>query len=308
MKIAVLGAGAMGSIYAGHLSQNNEVYVIDVNQEIVDRINSQGMLIEENGEVNSYYPKAHVTTENLPEVDLLLVFVKSIYSETALENNKHLIGNNTIIMTLQNGAGHEKLLSKFVPEDRIIIGTTEDNGAVLASGNIRRGGDGKTNIGTVLKSATINLNEIKEVFDKAGFQVNINSNIQQLIWNKLIINASLSVVTGVLQCSIGDIARNEYAWEMTVALFEEVIKTGEAQGLKFDWDIELEKVRKVSIDNPNGYTSIYQDIKNLRRTEVDTISGAVVNAAHKLGVEVPISEFVVNMVHALEKNNNKFIV
>lgn len=300
MKIAVIGGGAMGSIYAGHLSTNNEVYIVDINQEVVNNINSEGLTIVEDEKENIYKPKAVVDSKKIGYVDLVIVFVKSIFSENALATNKNLIGENTALMTLQNGAGHEKVLKKFVPEDRIIIGTTEDNGAVLEVAKVRRGGEGRTNIGSIVKEPSINLEEIKEAFDKSGFKVEIHNNIQQLIWNKIITNASLSSVTAILQCSMGYIARDEYAWNMTESLFNEVIMTGEALGLKFNRDAELEKVRDTSMNNPEGYTSIYADIKNGRKTEVDTISGAVVQAAKELGIQVPVSEFVVNMIHALE--------
>lgn len=299
MKIVVIGAGAMGSIYSGHLSQANDVYVVDVNQDVVDHINKNGIVLEENGEENRYYPKAFVDSSEIGKVDLVLLFVKSIFSKIALESNQNLIGKNTALMTLQNGAGHEEILKEFVSEDRIVIGTTEDNGSVLDLGRVKRGGKGKTNIGTIVENPKVNLNDIKNSFDKSGFNVEIHDNIQQLVWNKLITNASLSVVTGILQCSMGFIARDEYAWNMTKVLFDEVIKTGQALGLSFEVDKELEKVRQTSLDNPEGYTSIYSDIKKGRKTEVNTISGAVISNAKKVGVKVPVSEFVVNMINAL---------
>ncbi|MDD7305416.1 MAG: 2-dehydropantoate 2-reductase [Peptoniphilaceae bacterium] len=302
MKIVIIGGGAMGSIYAGHLSTNNEVYMVDINQDVVDKVNKDGLVVLEDGKENIYKPKAVTDSKGIGTADLIIVFVKSIFSESALRENMHLIGNNTALMTLQNGAGHEKILSKFVPLDRVIIGTTEDNGAVVGLGKVRRGGDGKTNIGSIAKNPKVSLEKIKESFDKSGFKVEIHDNIQQLIWNKIITNASLSSVTAILQCSMGYIARDEYAWKMTQSLFNEVINTGEALGLKFDREKELEKVRMTSMNNPEGYTSIYADIKNGRKTEVDTISGAVVQTAKEVGVEVPVSEFVVNMIHALENS------
>lgn len=76
-------------------------------------------------------------------MDLVILFVKALYSRSALSANRELIGPDTFLMTLQNGSGHEDILSEFVPANHIIIGTTEDNGAVLAPGYVRRGGTGK---------------------------------------------------------------------------------------------------------------------------------------------------------------------
>ena len=128
MKIAVIGAGAMGSIYGGHLSLHNEVYLVDTNPDVVRTINEKGITLEENGEDHIYHPKAVTDTAGLPEMDLVILFVKALFSHAALASNRRLIGRDTYLLTLQNGSGHEDILGEFVPEDHIIIGTTEDQG------------------------------------------------------------------------------------------------------------------------------------------------------------------------------------
>lgn len=208
-------------------------------------------------------------------------------------------------MTLQNGAGHEDILSEFVPKERIIIGTTEDNGAVLDFGYVRRGGKGKTNIGMIVPDSNGMLGKIKESFDSCGFDTHIYDNIQQLIWDKLFTNVSLSALTGVLQVPIGFIAADEYAWSMTVTLIKEALAVAKALGLEFDEQEIIERVRNTSISSPEGKTSIYADLKAGRRTEVNTISGAVVRAGEKTGVDVPTHRMIVNMVHAMEDRDRK---
>lgn len=208
-------------------------------------------------------------------------------------------------MTLQNGAGHEDILSEFVPKERIIIGTTEDNGAVLDFGYVRRGGKGKTNIGMLVPDSNGMLGKIKESFDSCGFDTHIYDNIQQLIWDKLFTNVSLSALTGVLQVPIGFIAADEYAWSMTVTLIKEALAVAKALGLEFDEQEIIERVRNTSISSPEGKTSIYADLKAGRRTEVNTISGAVVRAGEKTGVDVPTHRMIVNMVHAMEDRDRK---
>ena len=125
MKIAVIGAGAMGSIYGGHLSLKNEVYLVDTNQSVVDEINKSGLTLLENGQDVVYHPTAVTSTVGLEPMDLVILFVKAIFSEAALNSNRQIIGSNTYLMTLQNGSGHEDILSEYVPENHIIIGTTE---------------------------------------------------------------------------------------------------------------------------------------------------------------------------------------
>ena len=300
MKIAVLGAGAMGSIYGGHLSLNNDVYMIDKKQELVDTINNDGLKLFENNNDVIYNPKAVTESKNIGEVDLVILFVKSLYSRAALMENSHIIGGNTYVMTLQNGAGHEDIISEFVPMERIIIGTTEDNGAILDTGYVRRGGKGKTNIGMLLPDSNNMLEKVKEVFDSCGFDTHIYSNIQQLIWDKLFTNVSLSALTGVLQVPMGFIAQDEYAWNMAVTLIKEAMAVAKAMGLDFDEAEMIERVKNTSLGSPEGRTSIYTDLSKDRPTEVNTISGAVVKAGDKVGVPVPSHKMIVNIVHAME--------
>lgn len=301
MKIAVIGAGAMGSIYGGRLSKYNEVYMVDTNEFIIDKINHDGLIIQENGEDLEFRPIGVTNTENIGEVDLVILFVKSLFSKEALSANLGIIGEHTYVMTLQNGSGHEDIIAEFISKDRIIIGTTEDNGAVLAPGYIKHGGLGKTNIGMLVDDSNGYLEKLKEVFNQCGFNTIIHKNIQELIWDKLFTNVSLSVITGILQVRMGYIAQNSHALFMTECLIKEAVQVANSLGMNFNELEVLEKVKTTSLNSKDGCTSIYSDLRDGRKTEVDTISGSVVKASKKCRVPVPTHEFVVAMVHALEE-------
>ncbi|ETP72372.1 2-dehydropantoate 2-reductase [Lachnospiraceae bacterium JC7] len=303
MKIAVIGAGAMGSIYGGHLSLKNEVYLVDTNQTVVDIINEKGLILEEDGKQNIYHPKAVVDTSGLGEMDLIILFVKALFSRAALSGNKCLIGPDTYVMTLQNGSGHEDILAEFVDKEHILIGTTEDQGTVLGTAHVRHGGEGNTNLGMITEDKTGILPKIKEIFDSCGFKMKLHENIQQLIWNKLFTNISLSAVTAVLQVKMGYIASDEHAFAMAGMLLHEAVETAHALGLSADEKELLEKVKKTSENVPEGITSICADLGKGRKTEVDTISGSVIRAAKKAGVSVPCHEFLVHMVHSMENRS-----
>lgn len=303
MKIAVIGAGAMGSIYGGHLSKNNEVYLVDTNAALIDKIQKDGLVLLEDGQDVVYHPHAVTSTEEIGQVDLIILFVKSLYSRAALKGNQRIIGENTYILTLQNGSGHEDIISEVVSEDKIIIGTTEDNGALLELGHVRHGGVGKTNIGMLTEDTHDFLNRVKESFDSCDFQTMIHKNIQQLIWTKLFTNVSLSAVTGILQVPMGYITRNAHAWYLTERLIKEAVAVAHGLGLNFIESEIITKVKTASENSPEGITSICADLRGGRKTEVDTISGSVVRASKKCGVPAPTHEFVVEMVHAMEERS-----
>lgn len=300
MKIAVLGAGAMGGLFSSYLSRQNEVTVIDVNPALVEKVTKEGLTVEEpDGSSAVYHPNAVLSTEGMEPVDLIVVFVKAMFSESALNNNKGIIGPDTYLMTLQNGSGHEDMLGKFVPQDHIIIGTTQHNASVAGLGVTRHGGSGMTHMGCVTGSAS-RLQKFADAFTACGLQADVSDGVQKMIWNKLFTNVSASALTGALQVPLGYISSNEHAWKLCCTLIREAVDAAAGLGMEFDYDEKVAEVKAVCDNSPNGLTSIYADLRDGRRSEVDTISGSVVRAGKKGGVPTLSHEFLVGLIHAME--------
>ena len=292
----------MGSLFGGYLSKHNEVWLVDVDPEKVDKISRDGITIHETSGNQVYFPKAVTSTADLGEMDLIIVFVKAMYSRKALSGNKHLIGRNTYVLTLQNGAGHEKVLLEFVPAEQAIIGTTQHNSSIIESGHIHHGGGGSTSIG-LLNGFCSKIQSIADNFTKCGFETAISEDIKKQIWNKLFTNVSSSVMTAVLQVKLGFLLDNAHGWLLVEQLAREAVTVANADGMGYEPEEVVAELKRLLGNVREGYTSIYADIKNGVPTEVDTISGSVISEAKRLGVSVPSHEFVVNLVHAIEEKN-----
>lgn len=300
MRIAVLGGGAMGSLFGGYLSRKNEVILVDVSAPLVEKVRAGGVVIQEpDGTSAAYRVEALNQTAGQPPVDLMILFVKAMYSESALAQNRGMIGPDTYLMTLQNGSGHEQTLLEFVDRDHVIIGTTQHNSAVVEPGVVRHGGSGLTHIGS-LSGAPGRLDEIARSMTDCGLATDRSANIQKLIWEKLFTNVSASVLTAVLQVPLGFIAQDPNAWSICERLVCEAVAVANADGMGFDARQKVEEVRRVCENSPQGLTSIYADIRDGRRSEVDTISGSVVRASRRNGTPAPTHEAVVALVKALE--------
>ena len=305
MNIVILGTGAMGGLFGAYLSKRNEVTLIDTKPELVEIINSEGMKVKEpDGSVTAYFPKASLPTSYMPKMDLVIVFVKALYSESALKANSSIIGPDTYIMTLQNGSGHEDILSKFADEEHIIIGTTQHNANVSNLGTSNHGGSGKTYIGLITGDES-KLTSITEEFTACSIETYISKDVKKMVWDKMFTNVSVSALTGALQVPMGFIVKDEHAWILCCRLIKEAVDVAIALGMEFDYDEKVAQVKAVCENSPEGLTSIYADLKNGRRTEVDTISGSVVAAGEKCGVPVPNHSFLVNFIHAMEKRGGK---
>ena len=305
MKITVLGAGAMGSLFSGYLSRKNDVTVVDVSDVMVKAIQGQGVRIrEKDGTVSTGHPTAVKDSSGIGYQDLVVVFVKSMFTVSALETNRNLIGPDTYIMTLQNGAGHESKLLKFADRKHVVIGSTQHNSSVIEPGFVNHGGSGITSIG-LLDGNSECLRGIAENFTACGFECHTENNVQKQVWKKMFTNTAASSLTALFQVPLGFIHTDPNANWLMRQLCREAVEVANSLGLGFDLEEVTRDVDKVCENAPNGYTSIYADIRDGRRSEVDTISGSVVEAAHDQGIEVPYHEMVVKCIHALENKSKE---
>jgi 2-dehydropantoate 2-reductase len=306
MKIAVLGAGAMGSLFGGYLSKHNDVWLLDVDAQRVKAINEKGVTITEKDGESVFMPKAMTDASGLDKMDLIIVFVKAMFTFEAISQNRHLIGKDTYIMTLQNGAGHEAKLLQFTDADHVLIGTTQHNSSIISDGHIHHGGGGNTTIG-ILGGKSARVQHIADSFSSCGIETMISEDVKWQIWTKLFLNTAASPLTAILQVPLGFILDDPYACSMMERLAREAVAVANAEGFaQFDAEEVIGDIKNVLANAKGGYTSIYADLKKAVRTEVDTISGFVVEEAKRLGVAVPYHEFVVSLIHAFEdKAQNK---
>lgn len=300
MKIAVIGPGAMGLLFGSYLSQHHDVTLVGTNPAKMQSITENGVTIREtDGSEHIYRPHATADTTGLSPVDLVIVQVKASASEAALTKNKALIDPDTILMTLQNGMGHETLLSRFAAREQIVIGTTQQGSYKVGETVVCHSGLGKTFLGAVTGDSS-RFAPLAEMFAGCGFPCEVCSQVQGMIWDKLMINASSSVLSGILQVAQGYVEQDSHAWTLAEKLIRELCAAATADGYPFDAEEQIARIRLHLQKAPDGFTSIYADLKAGRRTEVDVINGAVVEAGHRHNIPVPTHEFVVELVHAME--------
>lgn len=302
MKIAIIGAGAMGSLYGGYLNKSgNEVYLIDVWKEHVDAINTNGLQIEEPSGAIYTYPKAVTQASLAGIVELAVVFVKSIMTYKALEANKAVIGPDTMVLSLQNGYGNIEEIEKFVGKDHIIAGTTAHGATMLGPGKIKHAGVGDTHIGSVLKGKEDRIMQIVEVFKEAGFAIDVSDNVMKLIWEKLIINVGINALTAAVGMKNGELLDFDETKEIMELLVYEAVNTANANGMDFNRKESFEKVKMVAERTAQNKSSMLQDIANKRKTEIEMINGAIVREGQKNKISTPVNKVLLNMIRIMEK-------
>ncbi len=302
MKIVIIGAGAMGGLYGAYLSRKNQVIMVDTVEAVVQTIREKGITVREPDGSEHVY-KENITayrSGQCPEkADLIILFVKSIYLESALEQNKELFHQDAIVMSLQNGAGNDRKIEKYVPKERIIIGTSKHSARSEGCGVVSHAGKGETTIGSNHGAEEL-LKRVEAALKGCDFETVISHDIQRIIWSKLFVNLSVNTFTAITQTPIGYMIQNDYAWNFAKRLIYEAVEVAEEDGTYFDRREVLANVHKVCEDAKNGYSSMYQDRKRKLRTEIDAINGAIVEQAKLYGVPVPYNTLIVDLIHAIE--------
>ncbi|MBP1745219.1 MAG: panE [Firmicutes bacterium] len=302
MKIAVIGAGAMGSLYGGYLSKvSEEVYLVDVWQQHVDAINKNGLIVEGKDRETVVYPKAVSSAEEIGYVDLALIFVKSTITGSALEKNKAILGPDTIVLSLQNGYGNVEQMAEYVNINNIIAGTTAHGSTMLAPGHIKHAGKGETHIGWVQKRKDGRIDSISDILSRAGFETIVSDNVMELIWSKLIINVGINALSAILNLKNGELLIYDETKELMRMAILEAVKTAKAAGIDFDEEEMVKKVMNIAFATGENKSSMLQDILNKRKTEIDTINGAIVKVGVKHSVETPVNVVLTTLVKTLEK-------
>jgi 2-dehydropantoate 2-reductase len=298
MKIAVIGAGAMGSVVGGLLAKaGNDVTLVDVWREAVDAINANGLRI------NDDVVKVRATDKpgDIGVVDLVLVFVKCYHTEAAVRNALSLIGPDTVVLSLQNGWGNGPRIAKIVGEEKLLIGVCYHSATVAAPGHVLHVGKGMTFMGELNGKLSQRLTHIADTFKQAGMEVTPTSEVLKEIWSKLALNVCTLPTSALLRFYAPQLVQHEPMLELMKDLLQEVIAVARAQKIPLDfnerWGAITGLLRRCA---PTAKSSMFQDVEKSRQTEIDVINGAIVEAGERLNIPVPYNRAMVAMIKSLE--------
>lgn len=298
MKIAIIGSGAMGSLYGGILAEEgNEVHLIDIFEEHIDKINESGLCIVEDGK-ERYIKNIRATKDpnDVGKVDLALVFVKSTITDLAVEGNSAVLDENTIVLTLQNGLGNIEKINQTVDKKQIIAGTSTNGASMIEPGKINHAGNGGTVIGEIEGGLTDRIKKIGDLLDIARLgPVEISDNIMGVIWDKLIINVGINPLTAVTGLKNGQLLDYEESLSLLDQLVAEAIEVARAQNIKIGLN-DSEKVKEVCRATSSNTSSMLSDIQNKRKTEIMNINGAISRIGKEYNIDTPVNDVFTNLV------------
>ena len=300
MRIAVVGSGAMGSLFGGMLAEaGEEVTLVDVWEEHVRAINERGLRVRGVGGERTIRVAATTKPGEVGPVDLVLIFVKSYDTEKAAADALPMASGETAFLTLQNGLGNVEKIAGVVGSHRVVVGVTAQGSTLLGPGEIRHAGVGATTIGELNGATTARILKIKEAFNRAGLATEVSASILDAVWSKVLVNVGINALTALTGLRNGELlAFPEIRGVMRRAVLE-AQEVAEAKGVRIGGD-PVEKVYEVAEATAANRSSMLQDIDRGRRTEVGALNGAIVEMGRRLGVDTPVNEALTAAVLGLE--------
>ena len=304
MKIAVLGGGgAMGGIFGSRLAAaGNDVTLIDVNPVAIASINQNGLQVEaKDGTSKTYRVRASDKPAEVGVVDVIMNFVKCYHTESAVKAALPRMGAKTAFLTLQNGWGNAAKIGMIAGENRVMVGLTYHSGTLLAPGHVKHPGMGMTYVGEINGTISPRLKAIGEALTNAGFEVTQSKGILNEVWKKLCLNVCTLPTAALLHFFTHQLVQHEGVKAEMHALLREVVVVAKAQNIAIDFDERWTAITSLLEKAIGGKASMLQDVEARRRTEIDVINGAIVDAGKRLGIPTPHNDAMVNLIRSLEE-------
>lgn len=301
MKIAVVGAGAMGSIFgACFVRGGHDAVLVDVAPGLIERINADGVTIVRDGEETVTRVPATSDTESVGQVDAVAFCVKCYQTKSAVELARPLVGPDTVVASLQNGWGNGDVLAEAFPEEQVVVGVTYNSGTVLDVAKVAHPGVGPTTLGSFADGTTEGAERLAGALSDGGLEALVASPVRPEIWKKLILNAASLPAAALTGMTAGAMGNSEDMCALMGATAAEAVVVARALGFDIDEQERIDTILGVSKRAGSTKASMLQDVEGGRRTEIDVINGAVVRAADEVGVPVPINRAFVQLIHGWE--------
>ena len=312
MHIVLVGPGALGCLLASHITKGIEsttdtrLTILDYNSDRASKLTKQGIVYN----INDRSEPIPVSVISAPELidhpDVILLCVKSYTVQDCLTFCSPIINGNSLLIFMQNGIGH---LQEYPNLKGITTayGTTTEGATLLGAGHVRHAGSGVTYLG-FLKQPPIQFTElltkIIAVFSGGGLQTHYAEDILSRLWAKLFINVGINALTAILNCKNGEILTLPgIAQRMQMAV-------GEARLIADKNNIAIvddpyQTARIVCKKTAENISSMLQDVRNERRTEIDAINGAIVKLGKTLDIDTPENNRLCEQIRQIEATYGK---
>ncbi|UPO98767.1 2-dehydropantoate 2-reductase (plasmid) [Cetobacterium somerae] len=305
MKIAIIGAGAMGSRFGYMLQQSgNDVFLVDTWKEHVNIINKNGLLIEENNKLNSIKIPIFLPEEAIEIPELIILFTKSMGLKSMLKSINKIIGKNTKVLCLLNGLGHSETISEFVDMKNIFMGVTLWTSELIGPGHVKLTGSGNLEIQNLDPTMEDTAKKICQTLNNANLNAVYSKNVVLSIWKKACINGVLNSTCTILDCNIEEFGQLKNSKKIITKIIQEFSQIANKYNIFLNIDEIIKNVEQTYDPNEAGehFPSMHQDlIQNHRLTEIDYINGYISKKGKEFDISTPYNDLLTMLIHSKEE-------
>ena len=290
MKIAVMGAGAVGGYFGGVLARFGEDLTLIEMGEHLEAIKRDGLRLTTNWGDFTVNPRATPDPAEVGPVDLVLFTVKTYSGDAVLPLIEPMVGAETIILTVQNGVTSYSRIAEVYGPERVLPGAAYVEVGRLEPGHIRQTGPtARIEFGEMNGEITPRVEAVAELFSKEGIQVQISTDIASALWTKLVSVGAIGTVMAVARAPLSDVFEGAEGERTVQTVMEEIVAVGRAKGVRFAPDVVDAHMADAKAEAEVYQSSLQLDLESGRPLEIDDILGAAVRDGRELGVPVPAS-------------------
>jgi 2-dehydropantoate 2-reductase len=300
LKALIVGAGSLGSYFGSLIHEAGaEITLYDINQEKVDKINSDGVIIhEKDAGKHIVKVRAIANIEETPPVDFIIILVKAYNTERAAREIALIVNQDSMVLTLQNGLGNVVQLAQHIPEKQLFAGVTYHS-AYGHEGKTYHTGSGLTIIAPVVKKS------IHAAMDQARFLNNCNisagatTDIDPIRWKKLIVNSAINPLSAIYGLKNGQLPKHPEAVRDMATLVVEGVAVAQKIGLPLNYGEIWATVLDTCRSTAENRSSMLRDVDEGRQTEIQAINGSIIRHGEINGVDTPTNIRMLRSVVAL---------
>lgn len=301
MRVAVVGAGAMGSIFGAALAEAGvDTLMVDVNPALVKSLNDGTMEIRRDGASRRVSVPATTDPNGELPADVLVVFVKCWATEAALGLVRPLLASRTTVLTLQNGWGNGETIARHVGTERVLIGVTYMSATLVDAQTVDHTAFGTTYFGPLRPMSE----DVAATFTAAGLPSEAVADIDNRIWRKLMLNLAANPVAALSALRSDGLLASSDIDGLMQSVVRESVKVAAAEGHAFDAEETIAYVRESLRKAGRATASMRQDVAAGRPTEIEVITGAIIRAADRHGIAVPVNRTIYALVKGYEASRS----
>jgi 2-dehydropantoate 2-reductase len=303
MKIAIVGTGAMGSVYAAlFAAAGHEVWAIDRWREHVDAMREKGLRVEGASGDRTVRVSATTDTRLAGPCDLVVLATKAMHVAEAAASISPLLKDDTPVLSIQNGLGRPEAAARVLGRERVLVGVVGGFGASMRGpGHAHHNGWELVRLGEFGGPITPRLRKVEDVWLSAGFRVKVFDDIDQLVWEKLLCNCAYSGPCGISERTVGEVMNDPDLARVSAACATEGFEIALKKRIKLGFDDPVAYVRDFGSKIPNAKPSVLLDLLARRKSEIDVINGSIPRVAGELGLAAPVNQAVTALVRAKER-------